>query len=110
RCRGSWSPGLRRRPRSRLCSKRVERSARRPPAEGSLRPSPAREGGLKGGVKAIPLTEHFSGRLTSCGDRWGIKKLGPGDFSTPAPSLAAGGEVLIQFEEPEHNERTPREV
>ncbi len=25
-----------------------------------------------------------------------IKKLGPGDFSTPAPSLAAGGEVLIQ--------------
>ena len=24
-----------------------------------------------------------------------IKKLGPGDFSTPAPSLAAGGEVLF---------------
>jgi hypothetical protein len=22
-----------------------------------------------------------------------IKRLGPGDFSTPAPSLAAGGEV-----------------
>src|SRR5438132_3660336 len=28
----------------------------------------------------------------------GIKRLGPGDFSTPAPSLAAGGEVLNEDE------------
>jgi hypothetical protein len=27
-----------------------------------------------------------------------IKRLGPGDLSTPAPSLAAGGEFLLGFE------------
>src|SRR5438067_7507037 len=31
-------------------------------------------------------------------DENALKRLGPGDFSTPAPSLAAGGEVLTENE------------
>src|SRR2546421_10052970 len=47
----------------------------------------------RAGAEALARRAEGLGRPAPCRR---IKKLGPGDFSTPAPSLAAGGEVLIE--------------
>jgi RmlD substrate binding domain len=57
-----------------------------------------RPGGADGSV-ARRITR-LGGTAGGCNQA--IKRLGPGDFSTPAPSLAAGGEVLSDDDSPIH--------